>query len=86
MEDVAPGCQSALRRRAPTPRVTPSPVREGTDAMTTTNAGPPVYERRGLILAIVLVAELMVILDATIVTVALPSIQSGLGFDTQLDL
>ena len=54
--------------------------------MTTTNAGPPVYERRGLILAIVLVAELMVILDATIVTVALPSIQSGLGFDTQLDL
>jgi hypothetical protein len=54
--------------------------------MTTTDAGPPAYERRGLILGIVLVGEFMVILDATIVTVALPSIQSGLGFHTQLDL
>jgi EmrB/QacA subfamily drug resistance transporter len=42
--------------------------------------------RRWLVLAIVLVAQFMVVLDATIVTVALPSIQRGLGFASQLDL
>jgi MFS family permease len=41
---------------------------------------------RGLILALVLIAQFMVVLDATIVTVALPEIQSALGFDSQLDL
>lgn len=35
---------------------------------------------RWLILALVCVAQFMVVLDATIVNVALPSIQSGLGF------
>jgi EmrB/QacA subfamily drug resistance transporter len=41
---------------------------------------------RWLALALVLVAQFMVVLDATIVTVALPSIQRGLGFASQLDL
>jgi MFS family permease len=41
---------------------------------------------RGLILALVLVAQLMVVLDATIVTVALPKIQAGLHFGSQLSL
>jgi MFS family permease len=41
---------------------------------------------RWLVLALVLVAQFMVVLDATIVTVALPSIQRGLGFSSQLDL
>lgn len=36
--------------------------------------------RRGLALAVLCAATLMVILDGTIVTVALPSIQRGLGF------
>jgi EmrB/QacA subfamily drug resistance transporter len=41
---------------------------------------------RGLILGLVLLAQLMVVLDATIVTVALPKIQAGLHFRSQLSL
>ena len=42
--------------------------------------------RSKAILWIVLVAQFMVVLDSTIVTVALPSIGSGLNFDSQLQL
>ncbi|MEA2313643.1 MAG: hypothetical protein QOI03_335 [Solirubrobacteraceae bacterium] len=38
------------------------------------------HERRWLILAMVSVAQLMVVLDATIVNIALPSAQRALGF------
>src|SRR5271156_1649372 len=42
---------------------------------------PPVAEKnRWLILAMVGVAQLMVVLDATIVNIALPSAQRALGF------
>jgi EmrB/QacA subfamily drug resistance transporter len=41
---------------------------------------PPAPERRGLVLATILTAQLMVILDMTIVNVALPHMQSALGF------
>jgi MFS family permease len=37
-------------------------------------------ERRWLVLAVVAVAQLMVVLDATIVNIALPSAQQALGF------
>src|SRR3954451_4508418 len=40
----------------------------------------PHHERRWLILAVLGVGQLMVILDATIVNVALPSAQADLGF------
>lgn len=40
----------------------------------------PVYSRRWLILAIVGVAQLMVVLDATVVNIALPSAQRALNF------
>jgi len=40
----------------------------------------PHHERRWLILAVLGIAQLMVILDATIVNVALPSAQHALGF------
>jgi EmrB/QacA subfamily drug resistance transporter len=40
----------------------------------------PHYERRWLILAVIAVAQLMVVLDATIVNIALPSAQEDLGF------
>lgn len=40
----------------------------------------PHYERRWLALAVILVAQVMLLLDATIVNVALPSIQADLGF------
>jgi EmrB/QacA subfamily drug resistance transporter len=38
--------------------------------------------RPGLVLAVILVCQLMVVLDATIVNVALPKIQTSLGFST----
>jgi EmrB/QacA subfamily drug resistance transporter len=48
-------------------------------------AGPeatPSPDRRWLILAVIGVAQLMVVLDATIVNIALPSAQRALGFST----
>ena len=44
----------------------------------TVSAGPP--RRLGLALAVIATAQLMVVLDATIVNVALPHIQTALGF------
>src|SRR3954452_8342793 len=42
---------------------------------------PPATDRRWSALVVVSVAQLMVALDATIVTIALPSAQRALGFD-----
>ena len=44
------------------------------------DAGNPHHERRWLVLAVIGVAQLMVVLDATIVNIALPSAQADLGF------
>jgi len=44
----------------------------------------PHHDRRWLILATVCVAQLMIVLDVTIVTVALPSAQAELGFSDDL--
>jgi EmrB/QacA subfamily drug resistance transporter len=43
----------------------------------------PHHGRRWRILAIIAVAQLMVVLDVTIVNIALPSAQADLGFDTE---
>src|SRR5258708_31279511 len=43
-------------------------------------SGGPVHRRLGLALVVIATAQLMVVLDATIVNVALPHIQSALGF------
>jgi len=40
----------------------------------------PHYERRWLALGVILIAQVMLLLDATIVNVALPSVQADLGF------
>ena len=40
----------------------------------------PHHERRWLILAVLGLAQLMVVLDATIVNIALPTAQHALGF------
>jgi EmrB/QacA subfamily drug resistance transporter len=40
----------------------------------------PHHERRWVILCVIAIAQLMVVLDATIVNVALPSVQKDLGF------
>ena len=46
-------------------------------------AGPaPEDRRRWLILGVIGLAQLMVVLDATIVNIALPSAQQALGFTT----
>jgi sugar phosphate permease len=45
-------------------------------------ASPELGRRRWLILAVIGVAQLMVVLDATIVNIALPSAQRALGFST----
>ena len=44
------------------------------------NVGNPHHARRWYVLAVVGVAQLMVVLDATIVNIALPSAQADLGF------
>ena len=47
-------------------------------------AGPrPLKPNRWAVLALLSVAQLMVVLDATIVTIALPSAQKALGFSTE---
>src|SRR5215831_12852989 len=46
----------------------------------TTNAEQSHSNRRWLILAVIGLAQLMVVLDATIVNIALPSAQHDLGF------
>src|SRR4051794_15985589 len=43
----------------------------------------PHHERRWLILAVLGIAQLMVVLDATIVNIALPSAQDALGFSDE---
>src|SRR5580700_5510434 len=45
-------------------------------------ASPELGRRRWLILTVIGVAQLMVVLDATIVNIALPSAQRALGFST----
>ncbi len=45
-------------------------------------ARPAAPSRPGLLLAVILVAQLMLVLDATIVNVALPAIEVALGFST----
>jgi EmrB/QacA subfamily drug resistance transporter len=50
------------------------------------DTGRATAQRRRVMLGIVLIVQFMVILDATIVSVALPSIQKGLHFSSQLDL
>src|SRR5438067_6585109 len=48
--------------------------------MTSTATPTASRDRRWLILAVLGLAQLMVVLDATIVTIALPSAQKALGF------
>jgi MFS family permease len=43
-------------------------------------AADPTYSRRWLVLAVVGIAQLMVVLDATVVNIALPSVQGALRF------
>jgi EmrB/QacA subfamily drug resistance transporter len=45
-----------------------------------THAPDPHFEKRWLILGVIGIAQLMVVLDATIVNIALPSAQADLGF------
>src|SRR5664279_2093307 len=50
--------------------------------LTPVQAPPSRVARPHLVLAVILVCQLMVVLDATIVNVALPKIQNALGFST----
>ena len=52
------------------------------DAASSEAERDPHHERRWRILGIIAVAQLMVVLDVTIVNIALPSAQADLGFDT----
>lgn len=47
---------------------------------TTSPTENPHHERRWLILGVIAIAQLMVVLDVTIVNIALPSAQRDLGF------
>ncbi len=55
-----------------------SPGRRGSRAAEDRPAAPA--DRRWLVLVVVAIAQLMVVLDSTIVNIALPSAQRALGF------
>jgi EmrB/QacA subfamily drug resistance transporter len=72
---------------SPTMRQSPPAIREATQpgpdtpsgqARLSTRAGRPARDRRNITLAVVLCAQLMIVLDMTVVNVALPSIATGL--------
>ena len=50
------------------------------DAAQSTVPHNPFYERRWIALGVVVIAQIMILLDATVVNVALPSAQADLGF------
>ncbi len=52
-----------------------------TNALTRPQPAPAKSDHRWLVLVVVSVAQLMVVLDATVVNIALPSAQADLGFD-----
>jgi EmrB/QacA subfamily drug resistance transporter len=58
------------------------PPDAGASPLPDTTAAKPPDRRRWLVLAVIGVAQLMVVLDATIVNIALPSAQRSLGFST----
>src|ERR1700753_4440919 len=65
------------------PRSAARPAPSGSSpAAPAASAEPEPGRRRWLILAVIGVAQLMVVLDATIVNIALPSAQQSLGFST----
>ena len=52
-----------------------------TNELSRATSMPAKADHRWLVLVVVSIAQLMVVLDATIVNVALPSAQAALGFD-----
>jgi MFS family permease len=46
------------------------------------NAGEQPKDRRQLVLVVIAVAQLMIVLDTTVMNIALPSAQQQLGFST----
>ncbi len=57
-----------------------SSLRSSESAAPPTGSADPRHGRRWLVLGVVAIAQLMVVLDATIVNIALPSAQQDLGF------
>jgi len=70
----------ASTSHASTSRASTSPATTPADTVATHPAGPSRVSNRWLVLVIACLAQFMVVLDATVVNVALPSIQRGLHF------
>src|SRR3954451_15678740 len=51
-------------------------------AATTAQAEPPAYRWRWIVLGVVLIAEIMDLLDSTVITIAAPTIRGDLGGST----
>src|SRR3984957_11306983 len=66
-------------RFAPTSRQERAAV--ASNSLTQANSAPAKADHRGLVLVVVSIAQRMVVLDATVVNIALPSAQAALGFD-----
>ena len=79
MCDILPNRRDSLRLCATVSEVeTFPPLRKA--PMTDTKPLDPHHSRRWLILGVIALAQLMVVLDVTIVNIALPSAQADLGF------
>src|SRR5215467_3836423 len=76
------GTRSGAAGHAPGPPTRASSAPRGVPGVSPLQASMAPDSRRWLILGIVGIAQLMVVLDATIVNIALPSAQRALGFTT----
>src|SRR3954447_14638350 len=75
---MSPGPLTRSRRS-----VTAGRVRLSSEQLPSSNGRPPMnphHARRWLILGVIAIAQLMVVLDATVVNIALPSAQRDVGF------
>src|SRR5665213_3666953 len=82
--DLAPAAGNSTLQASTIVTTPPSDPHAGTSASATRTGAPdnPHHTRRWAILTVLATAQLMVVLDTTVVNIALRSAQTALGFST----